>query len=43
MLIFETGCRIVELTVLHKSDKLDQDPHQFADDKPKCIEKYELI
>jgi hypothetical protein len=27
----------------HQSDKLDpepyQDPHQFADDKPKCIEQ----
>jgi hypothetical protein len=25
-----------------KSDKLDPDPHQFADDKPKCME-YEPI
>jgi hypothetical protein len=25
-----------------QSDKLDQDPHQFADDKPKCME-YEPI
>jgi hypothetical protein len=22
----------------HQSDKLDQDPLQFADDKPKCME-----
>jgi hypothetical protein len=26
----------------HPSDKLDLDPHQFADDKRKCME-YELI
>jgi hypothetical protein len=26
----------------HQSDKLDPDPHQFADDKSKCME-YEPI
>jgi hypothetical protein len=26
----------------HQSDKLDPDPHQFADNKPKCME-YEPI
>jgi hypothetical protein len=23
---------------LHQNDKLDPDPHQCADDKPKCME-----
>jgi hypothetical protein len=27
---------------LHRSDKLDPDSHQFAEDKPKCME-YERI
>jgi hypothetical protein len=26
----------------HQRDKLDPDPHHFADDKPKCM-KYEPI
>ncbi len=26
----------------HQSDELDPDPHQFTDDKPKCID-YEPV
>jgi hypothetical protein len=28
----------IRILISHQSDSLDPDPHQFADDKPKCIE-----
>jgi hypothetical protein len=44
--IYNTGVRILTGSVVdpdpHQSDKQDQDPHQFADDKP-IFTEYEPI